>query len=243
MQDPGHLDTVYAGTTEGLFRTDDAGSYWTRSTSDDVIVNDVFVDPTDSKRMLLATDRGGVLASHDGGVSFSSSNTGFSARQVTAFTADPHTPSNLYVGVVNDKQWGGVFFSTDGGLSWAQHAQGLEGRGVFSLAESAKGTVVAGTERGIYWYDRGQQLWMRAGEIGAAPSVRAAGKGSAAARRKAVDAPVKPLKTGKEIEGSVTGLCLSGSGCLRSRARWGLRWQKSAGFRLRVPGRAFGAWS
>ena len=25
MQDPNHLDTVFAGTTEGLYRTDDAG--------------------------------------------------------------------------------------------------------------------------------------------------------------------------------------------------------------------------
>ena len=36
-------------------------------TGADVIVNDVYVDPRDSKRVLLATDRGGVLASQDGG--------------------------------------------------------------------------------------------------------------------------------------------------------------------------------
>ncbi len=33
-------------------------------TGPDVIVNDVFVDPRDSNHVLLATDRGGVLASN-----------------------------------------------------------------------------------------------------------------------------------------------------------------------------------
>src|SRR5206468_8618044 len=28
MQDPNHRDTVFAGTTEGLYRTDDAGRTW-----------------------------------------------------------------------------------------------------------------------------------------------------------------------------------------------------------------------
>ena len=55
---------------------------------DEVIVNDVYVDPKDSSRVLLATDRGGVLYSHDGGASFDASNNGFSARQVDAFAAD-----------------------------------------------------------------------------------------------------------------------------------------------------------
>jgi photosystem II stability/assembly factor-like uncharacterized protein len=187
MQDPEHLQTVFAGTTEGLFRTDDAGSYWAPMTSNDVIVNDVYVDPADSHHVLMATDRGGVLASMDGGTSFFPSNTGFSARQVTSLTSDPHAPSNLYIGVVNDKQWGGAFFSTDGGFNWVQHAEGLEGRSVFSLAESADGTLVAGTEHGIYWYDRKGQIWMRGGEIGTAASER----------RPALKARPAPHKSGR----------------------------------------------
>src|SRR6266568_230226 len=66
MQDPLHLNIVFAGTTEGLWRTSDSGKTWARTTGPEVIVNDVFVDPTDANRMLLATDRGGVLASNDG---------------------------------------------------------------------------------------------------------------------------------------------------------------------------------
>ena len=115
MQDPNHLDTVFAGTTEGLYRTFDAGKYWMQTTGSDVIVNDVYVDPENSKHVLLATDRRGVLASDDGGDSFVPSNSGFSARQITAFTGDAQHPATVYVGVVNDKESGGVFVSQPAG--------------------------------------------------------------------------------------------------------------------------------
>ena len=36
-------------------------------TDSDVVVNAVYVDPGDSNRVLLATDRGGVLTSQDAG--------------------------------------------------------------------------------------------------------------------------------------------------------------------------------
>ena len=70
MQDPENREVVYAGTTEGLYKTVNGGKTFTRMTDADVIVNDVYVDPTDSNRVLLATDRGGVLASNDAGVTF-----------------------------------------------------------------------------------------------------------------------------------------------------------------------------
>jgi photosystem II stability/assembly factor-like uncharacterized protein len=168
MQDPKHLETVFAGTTEGLFRTDDSGATWVRTTGPEVIVNDVYVDPTDSTHILLATDRGGVLTSHDRGNSFEGSNAGFSARQITSLIADAQRPSNLYAGVVNDKEWGGVFVSENGGLSWIQESGGLGGRDVFSLGQASDGTVIAGTGHGFYRLKGA--LWSRAGDA-SAPAV------------------------------------------------------------------------
>jgi photosystem II stability/assembly factor-like uncharacterized protein len=220
MQDPEHLQTVFAGTTEGLFRSDDSGAFWNRMTADDVIVNDVYVDPTNSQRVLLATDRGGVLASDDGGLSFHSSNVGFSARQVTSMTSDLHTPANLYIGVVNDKRWGGVFASTDGGLRWSQRADGLDGHDVFSLAESVKGTVVAGTERGLYIYDPVQQLWLPSGALSASREGTTPSRRPAASRRRSsrtAQLPVDRSKaeaihpaTGRRIESGVSAISLVG---------------------------------
>ena len=158
-QDPVHRDTVYAGTTEGLYKTTDAGRTFQRMTGPDVIVNDVFVDPKNPDRVLLATDRSGVLTSTDAAVSFKESNHGFSARKVEALLVDAGIPSRVYAGVVNDKQYGGVFVSDDGGNEWKHIAQGLDGRDVFSLAESSDGTVLAGTNSGIFAFDAESSTW------------------------------------------------------------------------------------
>ncbi len=158
-QDPQQLNVVYAGTTEGLFRTEDSGKSWTRTTGPEVIVNDVYIDPADSNHILLATDRGGVLASHDAGTTFAPSNDGFAARQITGYVADPDNKT-IYVSVVNDKQWGGVFLSDNGGLTWTQQSAGLEGRDVFSLGRAPDGTVLAGTNHGIFRLS--DSTWTRA---------------------------------------------------------------------------------
>jgi photosystem II stability/assembly factor-like uncharacterized protein len=150
LQDPHNHDVVYAGTTEGLYRTIDAGQTFTALTGPDVIVNDVHVDANDAQRILLATDRSGVLASDDGGKTFKSSNEGFSGRKVEALLVDRKNPRRVIAGVLNDKAYGGAFLSDDGGGSWKQIADGLEGRDVFALTQAADGTVVAGTNHGIF---------------------------------------------------------------------------------------------
>jgi photosystem II stability/assembly factor-like uncharacterized protein len=163
MQDPQNLNIVFAGTTEGLFRSGDSGANWLRTTGPEVIVNDVYVDPANTNRVLLATDRGGVLASNDGGYSFVSSNAGFSARQITSYVGDASQPATIYVGVVNDKAWGGVFVSDNGGLTWAQKSAGLNGQDVFSLGQASDGTVLAGTGHGIYRLQG--ELWSRVNNV------------------------------------------------------------------------------
>jgi photosystem II stability/assembly factor-like uncharacterized protein len=150
MQDPEHRDVVYAGTTEGLYKTVNAGKDFTRMTDTDVVVNAVYVDPGDSNRVLLATDRGGVLTSEDGGATFTPSNQGISERKVAAVLVDKDNPELLYAGVVNDKKYGGVFRSSDGGGRWEQLGSGLDGSDVFALAETKDGKVVAGTGHGIF---------------------------------------------------------------------------------------------
>ncbi len=149
MQDPERLDTVFAGTTQGLYRTMNAGSVWGLLTNSEMIINDVYVDPTNSKHVLLATDRNGVMVSDDGAISFHHSNEGFSARQITAFAKDPNRPSTIYVGVVSDKEAGGVFMSSDSGQRWTQESSGLDGRDVFSLVAAPDGSILAGTGHGI----------------------------------------------------------------------------------------------
>jgi photosystem II stability/assembly factor-like uncharacterized protein len=217
MQDPNHLDTVYAGTTEGLYRTFDAGKYWIQTTSPDVIVNDVYVDPADSKHVLLATDRRGVLASDDGGDSFLPSNNGFSARQITAFTGDAQHAATVYVGVVNDKDSGGVFVSHTGGLSWSHLGDGLNGHDVFSLGQAPDGTILAGAEHGIYRLK--DAAWQRVGDDAKVAAPAAAGKTmparTAASQRHVAKGRVDghgavAAAALKNFDGSVYGFALTG---------------------------------
>jgi photosystem II stability/assembly factor-like uncharacterized protein len=161
LQDPHHLSTVYAGTTEGLFRSEDSGKEWSRTTDASVIVNDVFIDQRDSKHVLIATDRGGIFASEDGGDTFHSSNGGFSARQITDLQRDNGDPSRLYVGVVNDKEYGGVFESDNGGIDWVQKSSGFEGRDIFALGQAPDGTILAGTGHGLFRLDRDASVWIQ----------------------------------------------------------------------------------
>jgi photosystem II stability/assembly factor-like uncharacterized protein len=150
MQDPENRQIVYAGTTEGLYKTVNGGKTFTLMTSSDVVINDVYVDPSDSNRVLLATDRGGVLTSNDAGATFTPSNRGISERKIAALLVDRNDPTHLYAGVVNDKQFGGVFRSVDNGMHWQQLGAGLDGRDVFALAETKDGAIVAGTSHGIF---------------------------------------------------------------------------------------------
>lgn len=158
--DPKQPNILYAGTTEGLYKSTDAGATWMRTTPSDVIVNDVYVDPANPQHVLLATDRGGVLRSEDAGMSFVSSNTGFTLRQVVAYAADRFNPALVYVGVVNDKQTGGVFASSDGGVRWQQMSDGLGGRDVFSLTMTPADVLLAGTSHGIFQMANG--MWTTA---------------------------------------------------------------------------------
>src|SRR5262249_39709127 len=141
-QDPSNPAVVYAGTTEGLWKTADAGKTWKRVSNPEVVVNDVLVDPRNSQRVLLATDRSGVMASDDGAQTFVASNHGYTHRYVTSILADKHDPNTILVGVVNDKEWGGVFVSHDGGREWMQKSAGLGGRDVFALKQASNGALI-----------------------------------------------------------------------------------------------------
>jgi ligand-binding sensor domain-containing protein len=101
---------------------------------------------------MLATDRSGVLVSSDWGSNFSASNRGFAHRQVATLLADSRDRDTVYAGVINDKEFGGVFVSRDGGVRWQQMSSGLEGADIYTLRQNATGDLFAGTNRGVFEY-------------------------------------------------------------------------------------------
>ncbi|GAC1431299.1 MAG: hypothetical protein NVS9B5_14170 [Terriglobales bacterium] len=158
-QDPSNPSVVYAGTTEGLWKSTDLGKSWKHASGSEIVVNDVLIDPRNSNRVLLATDRGGVLASEDGAQTFVASNHGYTHRFVTAILTEKNDPNTMLVGLSNDREWGGVFSTHDGGQNWIQKSAGLGGRDVMTLREASNGDIVAGTNRGIFLLAHNSSQW------------------------------------------------------------------------------------
>ena len=159
-QDPSNASVIYAGTTEGLWVTDNAGTTWKRVTTPELVVNDILVDPRDPRRVLLATDRAGVLVGEDRSLNFAASNSGFTHRYISSILVTQTDPKLLYAGIVNDREFGGVFVSKDAGEHWNQISTGLDGRDVFTLKETPDGSVLAGTNRGMFVLVRNSACWM-----------------------------------------------------------------------------------
>jgi photosystem II stability/assembly factor-like uncharacterized protein len=78
---------------------------------------------------------------------------------VSAILPDKSDPNSMLVGVVNDREWGGVFSTHDGGQSWQQKSAGLGGRDVFALQQTPNGALIAGTNKGMFLLDRNASQW------------------------------------------------------------------------------------
>src|ERR1700693_117226 len=176
-QDPTNENIVYAGTTEGLWKSTDLGKVWKRVSNPEVVVNDVLIDPRDSNRVLLATDRSGVMASTDGASNWTTSNKGYAHRYVSAILTDNKDASTLYVGVVNDREYGGVFYSHDAGQHWLQKAAGLGGKDVFALNQASSGMLGAGNHAGMFSLEHNASEWHPMNVVVVEHTVKTAGKG------------------------------------------------------------------
>jgi photosystem II stability/assembly factor-like uncharacterized protein len=158
-QDTQRSNIVYGGTVAGLWKSVDGGDHWKLVTNSDVVVNDVLIDPANPDHVLVATDRGGVLASNNAFATYETSNHGFAHRVIGGVVADNQDPNRIYVGVVNDKNLGGVFVSDDGGSNWRQTNSGLEERDILSLQQTREGVMFAGTNHGVFYLNSAGGTW------------------------------------------------------------------------------------
>ena len=153
-------------TDIGLFRSEDGGASWTTST--DGVPDDwrnttywVAFDPKVKGRMWsvnsgthdlprpkmwrhtsVATYKGGVCRSDDGGRTWTKSNTGMDETAATHILLDPTSPVDarvLYVAGYGR----GVYKSVDGGRNWSLKSQGIPQNEPFAwrLARSSNGTL------------------------------------------------------------------------------------------------------
>jgi len=114
----GQTMVLFAGTTEGLWRTGDGGATWRLITNRKLTVQDIALHPQEPQRVLIATEEAGIWVSRDGGMTFRPSNRGFSSWVVTSLLVDREVPGRIYCGVMKGGIDGSLFISEDGGRSW-----------------------------------------------------------------------------------------------------------------------------
>jgi photosystem II stability/assembly factor-like uncharacterized protein len=111
--DPATPSVVYAGTSQGLYKTTDGGTTWTqkRDSIGDRSIRAIVIDPTTPTMVWVAVNNG-VHRSLDGGDDFTRLVTGLSDTDVEHLVQASSTM--LYAGTDS-----GVFVSSDSGATWS----------------------------------------------------------------------------------------------------------------------------
>ena len=115
--DPHNTQIVYAGTTQGLFKTLDQGDHWTQVGKDlgDSYVSAIQIDSSNPQILYLATSQG-VQKSSNGGIAWQLMNQGLETTSVRAIQMSAKDPQTLYVGTNGS----GLYRTTSGGQAWAK---------------------------------------------------------------------------------------------------------------------------
>jgi photosystem II stability/assembly factor-like uncharacterized protein len=113
--DPVRPGTVYAGTTNGLFRTTDAGASWKRIETGlaDNYVSVLVIDPS-NPAILYAGTRKGVHKTTDAGEHWAEANHGLTTHNIRSMALSRLDPQTVFAGTNGS----GLFVSIDGAKTW-----------------------------------------------------------------------------------------------------------------------------
>lgn len=214
LQHPSVPGLVFAGTTEGFWRSAKGGenNSWMVTTSRQLEINSITVHPSNPNTVYIGTNNYGVMVSTDGGKNFVPSNNGFSGRFVNAILPDRENMNRVYATTINTATGGGFFFvSSDGGSSWQPSMRNMPPRliGYSIFQDERDGNVIyLGTNLGVYRSaDRGASWAPVTGRKPTAPpaktkkrsSVRRTIAQSPSARRNTAPPPQTPQQTSANL--------------------------------------------
>lgn len=202
LQHPSIPGVVFAGTTEGFWRSEKGGdaNSWMVTTSRQLEVNSISVHPTNPQTVYIGTNNYGVMISNDGGRSFVPSNGGYSGRFANSILSDRDLPNRVYATTINTTTGGGFFFaSDDGGQTWHPSMRSMPARLIgYSILQDVvdPNLIYLGTNLGLYRSsDRGAS-WAPVWAGSRAPDEKTSPTPASKKRRKPVRrAPVKRTVT------------------------------------------------
>jgi photosystem II stability/assembly factor-like uncharacterized protein len=156
LQHPSVPGLVFAGTTEGFWRSANGGenNTWMVTTSRQLEINSIAVHPRTPKDVYIGTNNYGVMVSHDAGKTFMPTNGGYSGRFANFILSDSEVPNRVYATTINTTTGGGFFFvSNDGGATWQPSMRSMPPRLIsYSILQDEKDSnvIYLGTNLGIY---------------------------------------------------------------------------------------------
>ena len=156
LQHPSVAGTVFAGTTEGFWRSDKGGDpdSWMVTTSRQLEINSIAVHPSRPDMVYIGTNNYGIMVSTDGGKSFTPMNAGYSGRFANAILADRDTPNRIYASTINTATGGGfLFVSNDNGETWRPSMRSMPSRLItYAILQDTRDAEVIylGTNLGVY---------------------------------------------------------------------------------------------
>jgi photosystem II stability/assembly factor-like uncharacterized protein len=177
-QDEARPEILYAGTTEGLWKTADGGASWRRISPRSWVINSMVILPGNGagdSRVLLGTEKHGVLASDDGGASFHTSNQGFHHHRIVSLAVDPQDARRAAAVLENAPD--ALLLTEDGGVNWVPMSAGLDGEAVREIFSSPAGWWVALASGGLARFDAQRNAWTHVG-VFSGPSSSALNSGS-----------------------------------------------------------------
>ena len=137
--DPHNERTIFAGTTEGLLRSEDEGHSWHQVSAHSV--QSISFDSNVAGRVFFASSTGGLLVSTDSGKTLRETNAGFTNRN---FTAIEGSGGVVYANSVYEPGSGGVYRTDDMGLRWRRSGSEPAGQQILLM------TAVPGSPAQVY---------------------------------------------------------------------------------------------
>ncbi len=150
-QDPRRPQVLFAGTTEGLWKSADGGAAWRRVTPPDWSINGLVVSEATPGRLVIGTQKLGLLVSEDGGQTFRVSNDGFNHRRIISLALDSTNPVRVLAVLADAPE--PLLATDDGGRTWKPLGPGLHSEAVRGIYASPGGWWAALERGGLMRYD------------------------------------------------------------------------------------------